>query len=166
MPNFQANHDGVCPGCDSGKKTRGLFPSNRNKTNDILQLIHSDLCRPMPLHSFGAKLYYIIFIDDFSRKTRIYYLKHKYEAFDMFKEFNALIENQTRKKIKIFKFDNGGEYISDKFIDFCKKEGIKKETIVPYNPEHNGVTKRKNKSIVDTSRAMLHNQKLLKFLWG
>jgi len=84
----------------------------------------------------------------------------------MFKEFKALVENQTRKKIKIFRSDNGGEYISKEFIDFCKKEGIKKETIVPYTLEQNGVVERKNRSTVEVARAMLHDQKLPKFLWG
>ena len=84
----------------------------------------------------------------------------------MFKEFKALVENQTRKKIKIFRSDNGGEYISKEFIDFCKKESIKKETIVPYTLEQNGVVERKNRSTVEVARAMLHDQKLSKFLWG
>ena len=52
----------------------------------------------------------------------------------MFKDFKALIENQTGKKIKVFRSDSGGEYTSNEFIDFCKQAGIKKETIVPYNP--------------------------------
>lgn len=62
----------------------------------------------MPMHYIGALLYYISFIDEFSRKTSIYDLKHNDEAFEMLKEFKALIENQTWKKIKLFKSDNGG----------------------------------------------------------
>jgi len=65
------------------------------------------------------------------------------------RKFKALVENHTEKKIKIFRFDNGGEYISNDFINFCKKEGIKKETIMPYNPKQNGVAERKNSSIVE-----------------
>jgi len=68
------------------------------------------------VHSIGWHIYYIIFIDDFSIKTWIYYLKQKDEAFDMFKNIKALIENQIGKKIKVFEFDNGGEYISNEFI--------------------------------------------------
>jgi len=126
MPDVQDRHDGVCLGCASGKKTRKPFPSSKNKTDGILQLIHSNLCGPMPMHSLGGHLYYIIFIDDFSRKTRIYYLKHKDESFDMSKDFKALIENQRRDKIKVFMYDNGGEYTSNEFIDFCKKKSIER----------------------------------------
>lgn len=92
-------------------------------------------------------------------------MKHKDEAFETFKEFKALIENQTGKKIKVFRSDNGGEYVSNEFINFFKKEGIKKETIVPFTPEQNGLSKRKNKSIVEATWDMLHDQKLPKFLW-
>jgi len=67
------------------------------------------MCVPMSVHSISGHIYYIIFVDDFSRKTWIYYLKHKYKAFKTFKEFKALVENLTGKKTKIFRFNNGGE---------------------------------------------------------
>lgn len=82
MPDVPSNHNGVCSGCAIVKESRGPFPSNKNKTNDILQLINSDLRGPMPMHSLSGHLYYIIFIDGLSRKTWIFYLKHKDEAFD------------------------------------------------------------------------------------
>jgi transposase InsO family protein len=61
-----------------------------------------------------------------------------------FQEFKALVENQTRKKIKVLRTDNGGEYTSKEFMDFCAKEGIMRELIVPYHPQHNGVAERNN----------------------
>lgn len=91
-------------------------------------------------------------------------MKHKDEAFDMFQDFKALRENQIRKRIKVLRSDNGGEYTSNEFVDFCKKVGIKKETIVPSNPEQNGVAERKNRTIMEAVCAMLHDQKLQKFL--
>jgi len=68
MPDVQASH-GVCLGHASRKKKRGPFPSSKNKIDGILQLIHSNPCGPMLVHFIGGHLYYIIFIDDFSRKT-------------------------------------------------------------------------------------------------
>ena len=62
-------------------------------------------------------------------------MKHKDEAFEIFEEFKALVENHTGKKINIFRSHNGGEYISNEFIDFCKKVGIKNGNIVPYTLE-------------------------------
>jgi transposase InsO family protein len=56
--------------------------------------------------------------------------------------------------------DNGDEYTSKEFMDFCAGEGIRRELIVPYNPQQNGVFERKNMAIVGVARAMLHDQGL------
>ena len=83
-----------------------------------------------------------------------------------FKEFKALVENLSRKKIKVLRTDNGKEYISNIFINYCKTIGIKRECFVPYNPQQNGIAERKNRSIVHSSKEMLHDQNLETFLWG
>eukprot|EP00253_Pinus_taeda_P009285 PITA_09285 len=93
-------------------------------------------------------------------------MKHKDEAFNVFKELKEAIENQTGKNIKVFRSDNGEEYTSNEFIEFCKQDGTKKENIVPYNPKQNGVVERKNWFIMEVSQAMLKDQNLLNFLWG
>lgn len=58
---------------------------------------------PVKVPSLGKSMYYVLFIDVLSRNTWIYFLKKKYEVFDRFKEFKALVENQTEKKIKVLK---------------------------------------------------------------
>ena len=82
------------------------------------------------------------------------------------RHFKALIENQIEKKIKILRTDNGTEYESNEFHDFCKEASIKRETTTPYTPEQNGVAERKNCTIMEAIRAMLHDQSLPKFLWA
>ena len=67
------------------------------------------------------------------------------------------MENLTGKKIKFLRSDNGGEYVDKDFIDFCTKEGIRRESTAPYNPEQNGVAKRKNMTIVEATRAMMYD---------
>ena len=76
------------------------------------------------------------------------------------------MENQTGKKIKVLRIDNGGEYTSKEFMDFCAGEGIRRELTVPDNPQQNGVAERKNMTIVGAARAMLHDQGLPLFLWA
>jgi transposase InsO family protein len=71
----------------------------------------------------------------------------------------------TGKKIKVLRSDNGGEYTSNDFSDFCKEAGIKRELTVPYNPQQNGVAERKNRSIVEVVKEMIHDQNLPMFLW-
>jgi transposase InsO family protein len=92
-------------------------------------------------------------------------MKTKDEVFRQFREFRAQVESQTSKKIKVLRSDNGGEYTSNEFKDFCKEEGIKREMVVSYNPQEYGVAERKNRSIIGSSRAMIHDQELPMFLW-
>ena len=91
----------------------------------------------MSVTTQSGHLYFMTFIDDYSHKTWIYFLKSKEfdEVLDRFREFKALVENQFGKKIKVLRSDNGGEYTSDGFIDFCSQVGIKREFTVPYNPQ-------------------------------
>ena len=108
LPEIQAKHDGVCKGCAKGKNTKKTFPSSERKEKGILEIIHSDVCGPIVSSSVSKYVYYVSFIDEFSRKIWIYFMKNKDEVFSTFKEFRALIENHTEKKIKTFRSDNGG----------------------------------------------------------
>jgi transposase InsO family protein len=56
--------------------------------------------------------------------------------------------------------DNGGEYTSSEFKNFCKEAWIKSELTKPFNPEQNGVAERKNRTIIKVDKAMLHDQDL------
>ena len=90
----------------------------------------------MSSSSLSGYVYYVSFIDDFSRTTWIYFMKNKDEVSSKFKEFKALIENHTaEKKIKTFRSDNGGEFTSNEFKELCKDSGIKRELSIPYNPQ-------------------------------
>eukprot|EP00253_Pinus_taeda_P027737 PITA_27737 len=166
MPKFKMEQEGVCAGCAKGKLKRGPSPSSHSKTSGILQLVHSDISDMMPVNSLGGYLYYLTITDDYSRKTWMCFLKKKDEVFSWFRHFKALIENQIEKKIKILRTDNGTEYESHEFHDFCKEAGIKRETTIPYTPEQNGVAERKNRKILEVVCSMLHDQRLPKFLWA
>jgi hypothetical protein len=122
----------------------------------------------MTVASLSGYLYYVIFIDDYPRKTWIYFLKsmESEEFLVRFQEFKARIENLTERKIKTLRSNNGGEYTSKCFTDFYIETRIKREDIVPYNPQQNGVTERKNMSIVEATKAMIHDQSLPMFLWA
>ena len=84
------------------------------------------------------------FIDDYSRKNWIYLLKKKKKVFEKFKEFKDLVENLSQKRIKTLRSYNGGEFTSGEFNEYWKEVGIKREIIIPYNPQQNGVTERNN----------------------
>jgi hypothetical protein len=76
-----------------------------------------------------------------------------------------MIENLFEREIKILRSDNGGEYTSKEFVNFCKYVGIKRELTTPYNPQQNGVVERKNKTIMEAVKTMIHDQDLSMCLW-
>ena len=77
-----------------------------------------------------------------------------------------MVEKESGKKVKALRSDNGGEYVSNEFKNFCAAEGIKQELTTPHNPQQNRVVERKNKIIVGVARAMLHDQGLPLHLWA
>jgi len=131
------------------------FPSGAKTAKWILELVHSDVFGPMSVPSLGKSVYYVSFIDDFSRNTWIYFLRKKSEVFDRFKEFKALVENQTEKKIEVLRTDNGGEVCKKEFEEFCKNCGIARQNTTPYTPQQNGVTERINRTLMEKARSML-----------
>jgi hypothetical protein len=166
LPEIQENREGICKGYAQGKNVKNPFPSSNNKAKGAFDLVHSDMCGPMSATSLSGYIYYVSFIDDFSRNTWIYFLKAKSEVFNKLKEFKVLVENLFEKKIKILRSDNGGEFTSDEFKAFCKEVGIKREVSTLYNPQQNGVVERKNQTIMEALKAMIHDQDLPMHLWA
>ena len=91
---------GFCEHCVFGKQKRMSFSATTHHTLCILDFIHSNLWGASMVPSLGAKRYMMTITDDFSRKVWVYFLRHKNEAFIKFKNFKALVENQTGRKIK------------------------------------------------------------------
>ena len=119
----------------------------------------------IPSISLSGYEYYVTFIDDYLRNTWIHFLKNKSEVFGKFKESKAFIENHSEKRIKTLRLDNGGEYTSKEFEALCKEAGIKMELTTPSNPQQNGVAERKNRTIMEAVRTMIHDQDLSMHLW-
>ena len=80
----------------------------------------------------GGNRYFLIFIDDYSQKTWIYFLKEKSEVFGYFKSFKALVENQSGYKLKTLPSDCGGEYMSHELEAFLTVNGIRHQLSVRY----------------------------------
>lgn len=74
-----------------------------------------DICEPMSMISLGGNRYFLILIDDFSRKCWVYFLKNKGEAFDIFRKFHVMDERETGRKLKTLRSDRGGEFIAYAF---------------------------------------------------
>lgn len=146
----------LCESCVFGKQTRSSFPKNTNiRSSRILELIHSDVCGPMPTTAYDGSRYFVTFTDDFSRASIVYCIERKSEVLDKFKEFVAMAEALHGKRVAKLRADNGGEYTSNGFKDYCKQKGIQMLFTVPYNPEMNSVSERLNRTLQEKSTTML-----------
>ena len=161
------NFNRLCEGCILGKQQRDSFPVGKSRrAMQQLELVHSDICGPMETVSHGGNRYLLTFIDDYSRKTWVYFLKQKSETFEIFKSFKAYVEKQSGLSLKVLRTDRGGEYTSNEFADFCKNQGIKHQLTASYSPQQNGVSERKNRTIVEMARSMLKGKNLPKVFWA
>ena len=107
LPYLKIKHEGSCKGCAQGNQIKNPFPKSDTKTKGMLELIHYDVCGPIPSISLSGYEYYVTFIDDYSRKSLIYFLNNKSEVFKKFKELKDLIENHSKNIIKTLRLDNG-----------------------------------------------------------
>ncbi|WKA11188.1 hypothetical protein VitviT2T_028713 [Vitis vinifera] len=77
-----------------------------------------------------------------------------------------MVETQSGQNVKVLRTDNGGEYISKEFNVFCQEAGIVHQLTTPYSPQRNGVSERKNRTMMEMARCMLFEKKLPKLLWA
>ncbi|GKA67583.1 retrotransposon protein, putative, ty1-copia subclass [Tanacetum coccineum] len=154
-----------CVSCLSGKMTRKSFPHRPERATDLLGIIHTDVCGPLRHVSRQGASYFITFTDDYSRYGYVYLLKHKHEVFETFKVFKNEVENQLGKTIKALRSDRGGEYISQEFKDYLKACGIVQQLTPPYTPQHNGVSERRNRTLLDMVRSMMNLTTLPLSFW-
>jgi len=156
-----------CKTCTEGKMTKQPFSGTGNtKSTKLLQLVHSDICGPIPTSSIGGGRYFITFIDDYSHHTTTYILKHKSEAIDKFKEYVKMSETYTGNKIITIRTDNGGEYTSNEFKNHLKEKGISHQLTTAYTPQLNGVAERMNRTLWERAQCMLNYANLPDKFWG
>lgn len=166
LPRFKADQR-KCESCIISKHCRDPFPKeSKTRTRDKLELIHSDVCGPMQNASMNGNRYLLTFIDDFTRMVWVYFLKAKSEVFETFKKFKKLVENQASRKIKKLRSDRGSEYLSGEFTKYLEECGIERQLTAAYSPQQNGVSERRNRSLVEMARAMLKSKDLPLSFWA
>lgn len=161
------NGTDICECCIKGKMARVPFPQeSSNKTQALLDLIHTDVCGPMQTITPGNKKYILTVIDDFSRYTKVYLLETKDQAAACIKNYVELVKTEHSRKPKIIRSDRGKEYVNKYLQDYLNNEGIKIQLTAAYSPQQNGVAERKNRSLMEMSRCMLIDANLEKKYWG
>ncbi|KAI9154468.1 hypothetical protein LWI28_026720 [Acer negundo] len=156
----------VCEGCLLGKHHRKSFPSESSwRAKKPLQLVHSYVCGPMRKPSKNQNRYFLQFIDDFTMMTSVYFLKEKSEVLRIFKKFKLAVETQSGFKMKALRSDRGTKYNSQLFENFCEEKGLEHQLTVAYTPRQNGVSERKNRTVIEMARSMLLEKGLPEEFW-
>src|SRR5215216_4370984 len=160
------NHFDTCEPCLMGKMTRTPFSRTMEQATDLLEIIHTNVCGPMSVEARGGYRYFLTFTYDLSRYGYIYLMKHKSETFEKFKEFQSEVENHRNKKIKFLRSDRAGEYLSYEFGLHLKNCGIVSQFTPPETPQRNGVSERRNRTLLDMVRSMMSLTDLPLSFWG
>jgi hypothetical protein len=155
-----------CDYCILGKHNRLPFLPGMHKSVSILEYLHADLWGPANVPTHTSFKYFLLIIDDFSRKNWIFLLKSKSDTFTAFKDWKTLIENQTDKRVKVLRTDNGLEFCNYEFDDLCKLHGILRHRTVTHTPQQNGLAERMNRTLLEKVRCMLLSSGLPKLFWG
>ena len=143
-----------CDVCHLSKFARLPFTSSMSRASNPFEIIHSDIWGPT-LKSFDGFQYFVTFVDDFTRITWLYLLKLKSEVVDVFKDFHKFVITQFSSHIHVLRSDNDTEYMSHNMSQYLSTHGILHQTSCVGTPQQNGVAERKNRDLLEKTRALM-----------
>jgi hypothetical protein len=163
------DHASRCTVCIRTKHRRRICRQPQRRATRPFELVHSDLCGPMRTDSHGGKRYYIVFIDDFSRWTFVYFLhtKDREACRNAFREMQSYVKTQYGCTIRRFRCDNGrGEYDNALFKGILTTSGINFEPAPAYTQHKNGVSERMLQTLNSKARACILDAQLPTVFWA
>ena len=155
-----------CEPCIMAKHHREPFPASESKSNRPLELLHMDLCGPLPFASLGGSKYVATFLDDYTKLSVVRTMAHKSDAAHVVPDVINMLETQSGHLLRIARTDNGGEYISNALADYLDGKGVIHQTTMAYTPQQNGVAERLNRTLMEKTRAMLSDANLPPEMWA
>lgn len=165
LPEKLEQNNMRCANCIQSKMANVPFENEKTKSTEILELIHTDLNGPHRNAGYGGEKYFLSFIDDYSKCSKVYCIKSKDETAGCLIDYVNLVENQFNKRVKKIQCDNGKEYLNQKIYNFVKIKGIELLPCPPYVHQLNGVAERFNRSAMDIGRCLLREAKIHVRYW-
>ncbi|GJV84094.1 ribonuclease H-like domain-containing protein [Tanacetum coccineum] len=150
--NFdKRDNTGCCEICQRAKQTREPFPLSDHKSKNLGDLVHLDLWGPYKVTSSEGFRFFLTVVDDYTRAVWVYLIKSKDEVSHFITVFYNLIENQFKRKIKVFRSDNGTEFVNQSVSKLCSDKGIIHQTSCVYTPQQNGIAERKHRHLLNVA---------------
>ena len=140
-------------------------PRVNKRASAPFELVQFDVWDPCPVVSKFRFKYFVTFVDDYSRMTWLFLMKNHSELFSHFTAFCAKIKTQFNVPVQILRSDNAKEYLSESFQHYMIQHGIIHQTSCVDKPSQNGVAERKNKHLLETTRALLFLMQVFKQFW-
>ncbi|GJR99681.1 integrase, catalytic region, zinc finger, CCHC-type containing protein [Tanacetum coccineum] len=167
LPRLKFEKDHLCSACQLGKRKKHTHkPKTENTNLEVLNTLHMDLCGPMRVQTINGKKYILVIVDDYSRFTWVKFLRSKDETPTVVIKFLKQIQVGLNKTVRFIRTDNGTEFVNKTLYDYYESVRIFHQKTVPRTPQHNGVVKRRNRTLVEAARTMLIFSKAPMFLWA
>ncbi|GFW68358.1 retrovirus-related Pol polyprotein from transposon TNT 1-94 [Trichonephila clavipes] len=167
LPRLTDNGKTHCIPCKLAKSKRVSFKkTGAVRSKRPLELLHMDLCGPMPTESQGSNKYFLSIIDDYSRKVTVFPIRNKSDVFHTFIRFQKRAERFLSKKVIAVRTDGGLEFCNKDMDNFLTELGIKHEVTNSYTPEMNGVAERFNLTALDGIKILLKSSEVPHKFWG
>ncbi|GFU13282.1 retrovirus-related Pol polyprotein from transposon TNT 1-94 [Trichonephila clavipes] len=167
LPGLTDNGKTHCIPCKLAKSKRVSFKkTGAVRSKRPLELLHMDLCGPMPTESQGGNKYFLSIIDDYSRKVTVFPIRNKSDVFHTFIRFQKRAERFLSQKVIAVRTDGGLEFCNKDMDNFLTELGIKHEVTNSYTPEMNGVAERFNLTALDGIKTLLKSSEVPHKFWG
>ncbi|GFR51225.1 hypothetical protein Agub_g13600 [Astrephomene gubernaculifera] len=165
---FEAAQRGsFCETCVTAKQPRFPYPAGGEKVKNALELLHTDVCGPLPVEGFGGGRYVLTVFDEATALSVVRIISNKWNVAEELVGIIELLENQHPDggKVKGLQSDRGGEYISQEVVCYLRRRGIMPYKSAPYSPQQNGSAERLNRTLLESTRALLQDSGMPAKYW-
>jgi len=155
----------LCETCARGRHNKEAITGSRDKANELLEVVHTDICGPIQGSTINGEKYFITFIDEKSGRIAVTLLKTKSKAMRAFQAYKARAEKEAEWEINRLRSHYGGEYMGLQFKSYLRANGISDSVSPPYSPSHNRLAEGANRTLMESARCILEEAGLDKAFW-